>query len=434
MALKIDLIQELKVNKTNKILYGELHSPFSLIEEMVFILPEHLFSNPNLRWLDPGCGRGYYSIYIYHKLLKGLSEVILDIEERKKYILSKMLYLVELNPEHHEELANYFPYPINLKSEDFLDSDYPFNFDIIIGNPPFNFGGIKKVPTNQEKKKKSDGITIWHEFIKKSISLLKDSGLLLFITPSIWMKTDKAKIYDYMTYFKIHKICSFSNTEMNQIFKGEAQTPSCYFLLEKKPTDGVLKLFDREKKQWVDFFLNSEKIIPVFGVSTINKLLPFTRKYGCLDMKKTNLPSKKISFSKIKNKKFKYENIKTCYQKKFQPELIINYSDLPCCFHGERKIVMAHGVYGLPIIDEQGKYGISNRDKFVITGYEINDLIRIKSFLSLDFSRNLFKATRYRMMFLERYIFRLIPDITKIPNFPQAITEESVKSFFKLCE
>ena len=76
--------------------------------------------------------------------------------------------------------------------------------------------------------------TIWIEFIKKSISLLKDNGLLLFLVPSIWMKEDRAKMYDYMTQFKLHKIRCFSNTEMNKLFKGQAQTPSCYFFIREE--------------------------------------------------------------------------------------------------------------------------------------------------------------------------------------------------------
>ena len=423
--------QKLTVDPTNKALYGEIHSPFSLIKQMTDILPEDVFSNKDLRWLDPGCGRGYFSIYVYHRLLKGLSKVILDEEERKKHILSNMLFMVELNPEHNQELIDYFPYPIQLKTEDFLESHYDFEFDIVLGNPPFNFGGIKKVPTNQEKKKKSDGITVWHEFIKKSIALLKKKGLLLFITPSIWMKTDRANIYDYMTQFKLHKIRCYSNTEMNQLFKGEAQTPSCFFLLEKTETDKTVMLYDDTKQTYIPYHLNSEKIIPVFGVSLINTILPYTLKYGCMDVKKTNLPSKKIGFSEMKSEKFKYENIKTCFQKDFKPEFIKMYSDQPCPFYRETKIIMAHGMYGLPFVDEAGKYGIANRDKYVITGYNIDDLHRIKLFLSTNFARILFKATRYRMMFLEKYIFRLIPDITKIPNFPKDITEESVCEFFK---
>ena len=149
-----------------------------------------------------------------------------------------------------------------------------------------------------------------------------------------------------------------------------------------------------------------------------------------MDVIKTNLPSKKISISTVKDKKHQYENIKTCIQKNGKPTLVINYSDKPCAFYDEPKLVLAHGMHGFPELDLEGKYGISNRDKYVITGYKTSDLLRIKSFLSTDFARYLFKCTRYRMMYLEKYIFRLIPDITKIPNFPQEINNENINTFF----
>ena len=41
-----------------------------------------------------------------------------------------------------------------------------------------------------------------------------------------------------------------------------------------------------------------------------------------------------------------------------------------------------------------------------------------------------FDATRYRMRYLERYIFDLIPNVTSLPDFPQEITEKSVKDYF----
>ena len=38
--------------------------------------------------------------------------------------------------------------------------------------------------------KKKEGYTIWPNFIKKSLKLLKKDGFLSTIIPSIWMKPD----------------------------------------------------------------------------------------------------------------------------------------------------------------------------------------------------------------------------------------------------
>ena len=127
---------------------------------------------------------------------------------------------------------------------------------------------------------------------------------------------------------------------------------------------------------------------------------------------------------------FYYSNIKTCILEKNKPELVFNYSDKPCPFHGKPKIVLAHKMYGFPYIDIGGIYGISNRDNYVILERNLLDMVRISDFLSTKLALYLFECTRYRMKYLEKYIFELIPDITKIPNFPEYITDESAAEFF----
>ena len=149
---------------------------------------------------------------LFKKLNLAIKKVLPNDEIRKYHIVKKMIYMVEINPEYHSFLKTTFGEESNIISTDFLTYLPEEAFDIVIGNPPFNFNGMKKVPTNSQLKKRHDGKTIWADFIKKSISLLKPNGLLLFIVPSIWMKPDRFKIYDYMMQFKIHKIHCFSRS------------------------------------------------------------------------------------------------------------------------------------------------------------------------------------------------------------------------------
>jgi type I restriction-modification system DNA methylase subunit len=226
----------------NKTLYGEVNTPFSLIQDMLNLFPNHIFENPNLKWLDPACGCGYFMIVLFKKLMISLEKCFPDPKKRRDHILKNMLYMVEINPEHVKTLNALFNNcnKKNIYCGNFLlmnktDLGLKKNecFDIIIGNPPYNSNGLKKVPTNQKINKKQDGITIWSAFIKHSITLLKKQGFLSMIVPSIWMKPDKIKMYNYMLSYKIHYIRCFSNTETKLLFKGQAQTPTCYFLLEK---------------------------------------------------------------------------------------------------------------------------------------------------------------------------------------------------------
>ena len=407
--------QDLSVNLENKQNFGEVHTPYSLIERIFTLIPESVFSDPKRRWLDPGAGRGFFSLFLYNKLMVTLTSVFPDPVERRTHILEKMIWMVELNQEHHPILRDTFP-NANLVTEDYLTTapeTYGTKFDIIMGNPPFNFGGLKKVPTNSTRAKKQDGKTVWSQFIKQSISLLTDNGYLAFIVPSIWMKEDKDAMYFYMTQFKLHKIHCLTNTEMNCLFKGHAQTPSCYILLEKKSTDKKALIFDNDTQEYVEFPLRSENVLPVSCATLVREMLPFVDKHGSLaHVLKSNLPGKHIEFSLNRSKKFAFSNIKTCIIKdKIVPELVLNYSNKPCPFYGKKKIVLAHGMYGFPYLDSTGEFGISNRDKYIFLSDKNTDLERLRDFLSTDVAFNLFDATRYRMKYLEKYIFRYLPNV-----------------------
>jgi tRNA1(Val) A37 N6-methylase TrmN6 len=419
--------QDLSIVIENKQNFGEVHTPYSFIERMFELLPESIFYEPERKWLDPGAGRGYFSLYLYDRLMRSLEKSFPNPEKRRSHIISNMIWMIELNPAHTQTVkAAFNASELNLISKDFLlmeTNELP-EFDVVIGNPPFNSGGLKKVPTNNEKSKKMDGKTIWSQFIKKSISFLSPTGLLLFVVPSIWMKEDKEGMYFYMNQYKIHKLHCLTNTEMNRIFKGHAQTPSCYFLLEKKSTEKKVLLYDKDVKAYVEYPLRSDHILPVACAFIAKKLMPYVDKYGSLNfVKKSNLPGKNINLSPQKSKNYSFPNIKTCILKeKIQPELVVEYSNKPCVFHGKKKLVLAHGMYGFPYIDATGEFGISNRDKYVFLSDNNNELKILHRFLSSPLVFYMWDSTRYRMKYLEKYVFSLLPNVLKM-------SEEERKAF-----
>ena len=93
---------------------------------------------------------------------------------------------------------------------------------------------------------------------------------------------------------------------------------------------------------------------------------------------------------------------------------------------------MAHKMYGHPYYDKEGRYGISNRDNYVIINKTEEDFLLLFDFLSTNIIMKLFDATRYRMGYLERYIFELIPDITQIKDIPTEIDDLSISKLFGL--
>lgn len=428
--------QNFIVSKEDKLKYGVIYTPFSLIEQMFNLFEPSVFTQKDKKWLDPGAGTGYFSIYLFDKLNKGLISVIPNEEERKSHIIENMIYIIEIKESNIIILREIFGQKANIFHIDFLSLVPNLDkFDYIIGNPPYNSNGIKKVPTNTKKNKKyDDGKTIWISFIKKSISLLKENGQICVIVPSIWLKPDKARTYHYLTSYKIEKIHCLTNTETNKIFKGEAQTPTCFFLLTKRETDNYINIFDNNQKKYINYYCKLEYPIPLFGQSVIQKIQPFIEKVGHLLVIKTNLPRVNSLFSDNYSNAFPYQNVKTCVLNGLQPELSINYSNIPQSYYGKKKLILAHKMYGFPYCDSKGIYGISNRDNYVILRESEEELLKIKQFLSTKLTLYIYESTRYRMKYLEKYAFQFIPNITDLPNFPKDINDESVFKYFGLDE
>ena len=113
----------------------------------------------------------------------------------------------------------------------------------------------------------------------------------------------------------------------------------------------------------------------------------------------------------------------------------INYSNVKCSYADKPKLVLAHKMYGFPYYDISGTYGISNRDNYVIINKEHEQYIKLRQFLSSKLVIFLYEATRYRMKYLEKYIFEMLPDITNMGFFMNnPITDENLFDYFKLSD
>ncbi len=431
--------QECKISKTDKLEYGEIYTPFALIHQMLDLFDPAVFQDPNKTWLDIGAGQGYFSMLLFARLNAGLASIIPDETERKAHIVHQMLAMIELKESNVASLRAMFGAEANVLGGDFCTYVFHERYDYIIGNPPYNAHGMKKVPTNTVKEKTKDGITLWTQFIRKSLPLLRNAqSQLCLIVPALWLKPDKSGLHQLLTHYKLEKIHCLSSNETNTLFKGEAQTPTCYFLLTNTPKEieKPITLYDTQRQAYVPFLHTPGQPIPLFGAHMIQKLQPWLLQAGPLKVIKTNMPSKKSQFTEqAYTEAFPYVNITTCVlEGLLQPVLSLIYSDNPQAFHGVKKLVLAHKMYGFPYWDKEGHYGIANRDNYVIVEKTALQFAQLQAFLSTKFALYLFAAARYRMKYLEKYAFEFIPDITKLSEFPspQEISDETVADYFGL--
>ncbi len=423
--LNITFDQSFNVPLERKSKFGEVKSDYKLVEQMFNLLPKKIFKNPHIKWCDPCCGSGEFMIYLFKILYNSLQDIFPEPKKRRDHIIHNMLWLIEINEFHIPKLKKLFGEDANIIHDNFLDINN-LDVDIVVGNPPFNINGIIKVPTNRYRIcKKKDGISIWSRFVIHSLNiLLKKSryGYLLFITPSIWMKRDH-KMYRFMLKHTIKKIHTMNSSETHKIFRGHAQTPTCYFLISKKqrhkfPRWREIPIYDKMKKKYISFQHEQCALsLPLCGISLINKIINCTPLHTIISDNilayKTNMRPgyKNLSISDIQTDSHPYENITTCLLKKNQPILKINYSNIKCDWNGVPKLIFAHKMYGFPYLDELGRFGISNRDNYVIVDYPIEKLKKIRDFFYTKLGLYLLEATRYRMRYLEKYIFEFIPII-----------------------
>ena len=70
----------------------EVFTPPEVANAMLDLLPQELFSDPTVTFLDPGCKSGVFLREIAKRLLKGLEPVYPDLQERTDHIFKKQLY------------------------------------------------------------------------------------------------------------------------------------------------------------------------------------------------------------------------------------------------------------------------------------------------------------------------------------------------------
>ena len=65
--------QDFSCKDGNKEKYGEVNTDFRLVEKIIGLLPDLIFADPHLKWLDPCAGKGYFTMILYERLFKSLS-------------------------------------------------------------------------------------------------------------------------------------------------------------------------------------------------------------------------------------------------------------------------------------------------------------------------------------------------------------------------
>ena len=212
--IAVTLRNYVRVADVEKKTLGEVMTPIPLVEDMLDTLPKEVWSNKDLKWLDPCAGVGTFPSIVVQRLMKGLKKVIPNKNKRYRHIIENMIYVCELQAKNMFIFHCIFDRPnifeMNTYCGSFLDENFDNHmsnvwgvekFDIVIGNPPYQTSNEGQTKTNP----------IWQFFVEKSIFILSEGGYLNMVHPSGWRNLDGKfkKVQKLMTskqiqYVKFH--------------------------------------------------------------------------------------------------------------------------------------------------------------------------------------------------------------------------------------
>jgi len=209
----------------------EVFTPPRVVNAVLDMLPDEVWSDPTLRWLDPGCKTGVFPREITKRLMRGLAEEIPDEAERLDHILRNMVFAIAIteitsmmarrtlycskdaagehsatamqsssgnvwfervehayvngrcsecsgtkNQLEREGRDNYAYGFIHSSSRGLIDKEVGMQFDVIVGNPPYQMA---------DGGQGGSASPIYQKFIETAIAL--NPQHIAMIVPSKWM-------------------------------------------------------------------------------------------------------------------------------------------------------------------------------------------------------------------------------------------------------
>lgn len=295
-------ILEVIANLSNE----QVFTPPKIANAILDLLPKEVWRNPNLRWLDPGTKTGVFLREATKRLMIGLSDSIPSEEERLDHILTNMIFgiateeitglmsrrslycskdatsdfsAVQFPNKNGNIWQNKVEHDFNDKGRCIecggsritlekknrdnkaygfihqhgtaqIEKEIGMNFDVIIGNPPY-----------QMDMGETSDIPLYDKFIEQAISL--NPSYISMIIPSRWMQGGKGLDEFRRTMLgdkRIRKLVDFS--QMTSVFPDAVDFEGgvCYFLWDSKhngkceyefhQSDEVLGPLERELDQY----------------------------------------------------------------------------------------------------------------------------------------------------------------------------------------
>jgi hypothetical protein len=402
----LELINDcLKPKDIEKKQFGEVFTPMFLIDEMLDKLPTKVWRNSSLKWLDPATGMGNFPVAVYLRLMDGLKKELPLEKDRKKHILENMLYMCELNKKNVLICNQIFDlndeYKLNLYQGDSLKLDYNKEFgveyfDIIVGNPPYNSSGTK-----------ASGNTIWQLFVIMCVKLLKKSGYMCFVHPNGWRKPNTKKGKFYGLFEKMTKENTLVYLEIHDTKDGMKQfkcgTRYDWYILQKRKNENHRTKIIDQNKVYYEINLNKYNWLANCELELIDKLIANENEEKCKILySRSNYGADKKWISKVEKAEFKYPVVHSTPKCGHR---FVWSSRNDNGFYGIKKVIFGDGGINNPIIDIDGKYGMTQHSMALIID-DIKEGEKIYKFICSSVFGKILKACLWSSFAIEWGMFK----------------------------
>jgi len=447
---------ELKPKEKEKKENGEVFTPLPLVNEMIdeldkAYIKEHgrsIFSEKDFKWFDPAVGIGNFPVIVYRRLMDGLASVMKDEEERRTHILKNMIYASELTSKNvfiYKKIFCDDTYKLNIYEGDTLEMDVVKEFkslegfkgfDVILGNPPYNKGGIRS-HTGKQLLEGEKSETIWTKFIEKSFEWLKPGGYLVFINPLSWLKKSHS-LHNVMLKKHIVWLKLWDNIKSLSTINGKI--PISLFILQNtmnttnKKTEIISEIQSKKLTTTSSEYLNPKYSIPLAFHSIFNKLVHFIETKNL--QLEYNTKTVKSELEPIEPKDEKVPKTNETVQKRVSVKSV----PLPSKYTlkdmwavdtytikdnliwvkrateqhpdaNKRKLIISNKASFKGAFIDEGKLSLTGSDKSYILGDNLELLLKLLSFKISDIISHF---TKYRQDFLEKEVYTYLPDIRKL--------------------
>lgn len=266
-----------------------------LVQEILDQLPENVWTSKTTTFFDPAIGGGQF-VRAIEQRLRAHGHTDTNIRKRVSGFEESNLH-IRFAVNKYNLIGQYIRKPY----DEFFDMDNAMQFDVVVGNPPYQSGSDSK------------GNKLWPKFIFKATELTKKNGYTCLVSPTGWcsggtnIPGGRGVIKDI---FSVYQVNTINVNDITKKYFPEISIEIGYMIINKVPATTSTSMQLRDGVTDVDFtkidFLSPR--LNKVDIAIVNKV--FFTNHNPFDITSfdRSIPKGSITESQIQTDKFKFKH------------------------------------------------------------------------------------------------------------------------------